>query len=603
MIRMLRSRFLWKLYAGYTALILVACAVIGLMIGQRVENDTQRELQRSLRAQAVFLREAATRYLKAPADPSFQQRVTDLSAEIGTRLTVIASDGTVIADSNEDPDSMENHGHRPEMEAARSSGEGTATRFSSTLRMRMMYLALPVRVDGELLGYVRTALPLAVVDERLQHQRWVIVLVAGLSALVALIVGLLLTWHSVKPIESMTQVADSMSRGDFQIRLPATRSDEIGELARALNRMARGCSERTETINADHNKLLAILSGIAEGVIAVNQAERVVHLNEAAFRLLGIRDGETLDKPVWEITHFREVREIVREVLRTQSEAERSVRVPRGSSDLFIKMHASPLRDGSGKLAGAVLVLHDVTKLRGLETVRREFVANASHELKTPITAIRGLVETLIDDREMAPAQADRFLRKIKSQSIRLSSIVTDLLALSRLEAERTEIERQDFDLRDVVLDTVKSFKALGDERHITLEAETPPDSVEFFGDEEGLCQAVSNLLDNALKYTPERGHIWVRLKQTDDQALIEVQDTGVGIEPKDQERIFERFYRVDKARSRELGGTGLGLSIVKHLCLAHGGSVTVESTSGVGSTFRILLPIKAHLSQTSTQS
>ncbi|MBN1517422.1 HAMP domain-containing protein [Candidatus Sumerlaeota bacterium] len=589
---MLRSGFFWKLYAGYSALILISCAIVGIMISQRVGNDVLAEIRQSLKAQAILLEEATIQGFAQADDAAWQVRIRALGAKIDARFTIIRADGVVIADSNENPAEMDNHADRSELHEAQAKGLGTAIRFSNTLRMNMMYLALPVQNEGRLLGYIRTALPLSAIDQRLNHIRSAVVLGAGLSALLALLLGLLVTRHFVQPLASMTTVAESMSCGDYDKRLPVSRKDEIGELARAFNRMAESCRERTDTIVADRNKLSAILSGMTEGVVAVNQDERVVHLNQAAAALLGATPKECLNEPIWQVTRMREVSEILGDTLRDKTDAQRSLRIATSSSDRLIEMHASPLHDGQGKVVGAVAVLHDVSELHRLETVRREFVANASHELKTPITAIRGLVETLIDDKELEPEQRDRFLEKIKDQSLRLSSIVTDLLTLSRLESDGNQSAKATFDLRDVVIASVKDFMLISEERGIALETQLPDVPLETMGDEEALCQVVSNLLDNALKYTPENGRVWARLERRDDYGVIEVQDTGIGIEPKDRNRIFERFYRVDKARSRELGGTGLGLSIVKHIALSHGGHVTVDSDPGMGSVFRVFIPL-----------
>ena len=589
---MLRSRFLWQLFAGYAVLILLSSIVAGFMISRRVEQDALDDIRQSLEAQAVFLAESASPYLEDFADPLFQDQVRVLGQKVPARLTVIKADGKIVADSDEKPSQMDNHADRPEIIAARSNGIGTATRFSDTLGMRMMYLALAVRSQGQLAGYVRTALPLSAIDKRLNQLRSAIGLGAGLSAIVALLLGLFLTNHFVKPLSSMISVADSMSRGDYGKRLPETRNDEIGELGKALNRMAQSCSDRTDTINADRNKLSAILSGMAEGVVAVSQDDRVVHMNEAAGKLLGANPEECINKPIWQVTHVREVSEILGDTLRDGKDFQKNLRIATPSLDKFIELHASPLHDGQGNLIGAVAVLHDLSELHRLEMVRREFVANASHELKTPITAIRGLVETLIDDKDLDLSKRDSFLNRIKDQSMRLSSVVSDLLNLSRLESESNELEDHHLDLRRVIVDSVKTFAAIGEERGITLETQVPQSPVKIKGDEEAISQVLSNLLDNALKYTSRGGQIWARLEVQGDDAVISVQDTGIGIEPRDQDRIFERFYRVDKARSRELGGTGLGLSIVKHIAITHNGRVTVDSIPGTGSTFRVFLPL-----------
>jgi two-component system phosphate regulon sensor histidine kinase PhoR len=255
-------------------------------------------------------------------------------------------------------------------------------------------------------------------------------------------------------------------------------------------------------------------------------------------------------------------------------------------------MRSSPLLDGDGSVTGSVVVLHDISELLRLETVRKDFVANVSHELKTPIAAIRALVETLLDDAETELSLRIRFLGKIRAQSFRLSSIVTDLLALSRLESGGGPGEFAILDLRDSVLGAVKAFQLAGEESGLQIESLIPDSPVRILGDEEALGQMMRNLLDNAVKYTPEGGEIWVQLREEDNMAVVEVRDTGIGIDAAEQERIFERFYRVDKARSRELGGTGLGLSIVKHIARTHKGEITVASSLKKGSSFVVCLPL-----------
>jgi two-component system phosphate regulon sensor histidine kinase PhoR len=279
--------------------------------------------------------------------------------------------------------------------------------------------------------------------------------------------------------------------------------------------------------------------------------------------------------------------------MRNGSEQNREVRLPAERRDRVLLLQASPLRDAAGELSGAVLVLHDVTELRHLEEVRRDFVANVSHEVKTPLTAIRGMVETILEDPSMDEPTRNRFLERVRSQAGRLSALVTDLLTLSRVERREEAPEKGTLDLRGPVRESFEQQTSEGEDKGLSMEIETPDSPVPVFGDMEALRQAVDNLLSNAVRYTPSEGRIWVRLRTEGEFAVVEVQDTGIGIEPRHQERVFERFYRVDKARSRELGGTGLGLSIVKHITIAHEGSVSLESAPGQGSTFRIRLPLR----------
>ncbi|VAX23040.1 Phosphate regulon sensor protein PhoR (SphS), partial [hydrothermal vent metagenome] len=399
------------------------------------------------------------------------------------------------------------------------------------------------------------------------------------------------------PLSSITEVAELIADGDYSKRLPLTGKDEIGKLAQAFNRMAESSQLRMESIDTDRNNLLAVLSGMIEGVIAVDKQERVVHINEAAEGILGIAAASSVGKPLWEAPWLADVCQTISGTLKNASETTKELRIPGSPADRIVEIQSSPIRDSEGNLAGAVVVLHDISELERLETMRRDFIANVSHELKTPITAIRGLVETLIGDRLMEPEKHERFLHKISNQSMRLSSIVTDLLTISRLESGKS-LERKLFDLRRAVVTTVRLLTATGENRGVKIEIDIPNDPVSIVGDEESLCEAVNNLLDNGLKYSREGGDVFVRLYKKEETVVIEVEDAGAGIEKRDQRRIFERFYRVDKARSRELGGTGLGLSIVKHIAISHGGSVSVESAPGQGSTFRIVLPFSPDLIQ-----
>ncbi|MFQ5505610.1 MAG: ATP-binding protein [Planctomycetota bacterium] len=589
---MLQSRLLWKLYAGYVVLILLATTILGLLVGRQIEQGTLDEIRDSLRARAALLCGAAAPSLGDRSDATLQARVRQLGSEIHTRLTVIRPDGRVLADSEEDPSRMDDHSNRPEILAAGSEGFGTAIRFSNTVGTRMMYVALPVRSTERLLGTVRASFPLSAIDERLAHLWAVVTLGAGVAALAALILGFFMARGFAAPLASMTEVAESMSRGDYGQELPVTGKDELGKLAMALNRMARSSRERMETITTEHNKLLAILAGMVEGVVAVDDEERVLHLNRVAASILRAAPEPRIGRKVWEVSRVPELCEALARTLENGTETRRELRLVGHPRDRLVEMHAAPLRNSEGQLAGAVAVLHDVTQLERLERIRRDFVGNVSHELKTPITAIRGLIETLLDDRAMDPGRRERFLARIAEQSLRLSSLVTDLLALSRLESEDSALERASLDLRAPVEAAAQALLPAAEERGIRVEVRTPDTPLGVRGDAEALRQVATNLLDNALKYSSRGGRVWLRLVEDGGQAVLEVEDSGIGIERRHRERIFERFYRVDKARSRELGGTGLGLSIVKHLVLAHRGDVSVESEPGKGSCFRVRIPL-----------
>lgn len=589
---MLRTRLFWKLYAGYALSILVAVTTVGLLLGRRVAADARSETQHSLLMQAHLLRYIARPLLRDTTGSDLQNRVLTLRNDMNTRLTVILSNGTVLADTDEDPAIMDNHRSRPEILAARAEGVGTATRFSRTVATTMMYVALSVEDDAGLTGFVRVALPLTVISRKLAAVRIAVVLGAVVAAAVALLVGLVLARRIVAPLTSMTAASEAIARGSYEKRVASTSDDEVGRLASAFNRMAAELEERLNTITEDRTKLLTILGGMVEGVIAVDNDQKVVHLNSAAGRILNAAPSECIGRPIWEITPVRKVTESVDRSLREAKDVSDELRLPGDDLDRVVELRAAPLQSGQGGLVGAVLVLHEVTELRRLETVRQDFVANVSHELKTPITAVRGLIDTVVEDGSMPAATRERFLQKAKDQSMRLSLLVTDLLTLARLESAGGVLEVEPLDVRSSIETSIQNLRASAEARGIELRGDVPSLPVRINGDAEVLELVVNNLLDNALKYTPRGGRVWVRLDTDDGVALLEVEDTGIGIAKEHHSRIFERFYRIDKARSRELGGTGLGLSIVKHVCRVLGGSISVESEIGTGSTFRVRFPL-----------
>ena len=588
---MLRSQFFWKLYASYAVLVLLGVIIVGALVSRRIARETVRETEQTLFVNAGLLGELMRGSLSEESIGDLQRRLVALGTETDTRFTVIRADGIVIADSEKDPATMDNHANRPEVVAARGASRGVSTRFSRSVVANLMYVALPVRDGGELLGFARAAVPLTAVRERTAALQRTVALGGALAALVALLIGLFVAQRVTRPLTSITAAAEALARGETATPVETALNDEVGTVARAFNRMSGELQRRVRTTDEDRSKLLTILSGMVEGVVAVDRDQRIVHLNTAAARILGVGPSPAVGRPVWEVSRVRRVAEAIEETLRESREVAAEFDLEVGPQQRIVGLHGAPLRNGQQELVGAVLVLHDVTELRRLETVRRDFVANVSHELKTPITAIRGLIDTIVDHREMPPETKAQFLDKIQNQSRRLSLLVTDLLTLARLESAEKLLEAERVDLRGVARRAVDNFRGDAERLSVRLEAEVPDTPVDVWGDGEALELMVNNLLDNALKYTPEGGQVWVRLRADEDGADLEVQDTGIGIAAEHHDRVFERFYRVDKARSRELGGTGLGLSIVRHISKIHRGTVTLESAPAAGSTFRVRLP------------
>lgn len=590
---MLRSRFLWKIYACYVALILLTTATVGFLVSHRISRTTLEATQNELKSQALFLRVISENSLQGITHPSLEHQVIALGKQLGTRLTVIRANGEVIADSDEDPAVMDNHADRPEILATQSGKTEPMRRYSETLQTMMIYLALPVQTEGRLYGYVRTSLSLTEIDNRLREIRDIVILGAFLATIVALCLGFIVTRKITAPLISVTSVAESISKGEYEKKVQVTSQDEIGDLARALNAMTEQLSQRMDTIIQDRNKVLAILGSMSDGLVSVDDADRIIHMNLVAGKIFGVPPEESLGKKILEVTRLNALSEALDQAIQNRTTVRSESTLLGQHQDQVIEMEMSPLQDSEGNPAGAVIVLNDVTELRRLESVRRDFVSNVSHELKTPTTAISGLIETLLDDKKMPMETQSHFLKRIREQTKRLSTLINDLLTLARLEsAQQNLFGSQPLDLRDPLLTSLQSMQSIGEEKEINIETVLPDAPVIVLGDEEAIRQLINNLLDNALKYTPREGQVWIRLGTEDDSALIQVEDTGIGIEPIHRERIFERFYRVDKARSRELGGTGLGLSIVKHICLSHGGKVSLQSQLGKGSTFLVSLPL-----------
>jgi two-component system phosphate regulon sensor histidine kinase PhoR len=468
----------------------------------------------------------------------------------------------------------------------------------------MSYLARRVDSDRGILGFVRVSIPLQDIEQKTTHLWWLILLGAASSSLAALVIGFYFAKRFTDPLRDMTEIAGAISQGDYQRRISVSHKDELGTLAEALNSMARSSAERLMEITTERNRLAKILSSMVEGVIAIDSDRRVIHANHAAINLLatvprGSHTGNmnmTSSDLAWEDIRVPAIIEAVDNAFDSGEVVMVQMHRAEIHNDQVVDIHVSPLMDENRAVTGAVLVLNDVSELANLERVRRDFVANASHELKTPITAIRGLTETMLDDPSMDDETRLRFVERISAQSMRLSVLVTDLLAISRLEADQAEQKHDLIDMQELVKRSVSAAKAACVEKQLELSLD-PDDTISDMkamtvGDMQSLSQMVDNLLDNAVKYTPSGGQVSVRLTASDHQIQLQVSDTGIGIDNLARQRIFERFYRVDKARSRDLGGTGLGLSIVKNIAEQHGGAVQLESELGVGSTFTVTLPL-----------
>ncbi len=586
---MLSSRFLWQIWATIGGIVAVNTLVFGFIMTTQLSADARNTIHNSLHRQLTILRPMFIPYLRAGQTIN-GSTLDELTLGLESRITVIDKDGTVLADNRETPAVMDNHARRPEIVGARAHTVGNSERYSSTLARRMMYVALRVQDGDEPLGFIRLAVPIEVIDTQLARLQSRIFMSAAAITVISLLVGLFLARHITRPIVEMTNVAGEIARGRYELRLPINREDEIGELSLALNALASGTEVRIQDLTSSRNELAAILAGLTEGVIAIKPDGQVVHINNAAKTMLRIDPDSPDHKGLRGMGYPSEIVQAVETCLAEQVRLSLSVQVGNATLDVSVAPQGEP---DDQRTVGAIVVLQDITEFLHLEKVRSDFVANASHELKTPISAIRGLVETILDDQAMEPDVQDRFLGRIRIQAIRLDNIVQDLIRLSRFDShQRPAMNTTMVDLGWVLRQVYQSRLDDAADAGVELILELPNEHVTVEGESTALDQMVVNLVDNAIKYSGGEGRVSLRLGRQGAMALIEVEDGGIGIPEEEQQRIFERFYRVDRGRSRQLGGTGLGLSIVKHIARSHHGEVTLTSEIGKGSTFSVRIPL-----------
>ena len=588
---MARRRLIWQIFPAYVVVVVLALVVISAYTSRSVRAFYEGQTRERLEAYARLMGPEVRAFLETTPDTTaidaFCKRMGRVS---DTRVTVILPDGVVLGDTYEDPATMDAHDTRPEVVAARDQGVGMSQRHSDTLDERLMYVAVAVPTDGRDLGFIRVAQLMTAIDDALTSIFYEVIVGCVMVALF----GALLSWgvarRITRPLEALRHGADRFARGEFQQRLPVPDSEEIAGLAEALNQMAEQLEERIRTIVDQGNEQQAVLSSMVESVLAVDTNQHILSINNAAARLLEVDLDSAVGRTLRSVVRNSALQDFVVRALEADGPVEDElVFNTRTQGEQTLQVHGTALRRAAGREAGVVIVLNDITRLRRLEQVRRDFVANVSHELKTPITTIKGFVETLLDG-PVEPKDSERFLGIVLSQADRLNAIIEDLLVLSRVEQEKADnlLDRGPIDA--VVRSAVQLCAPRADSRNVTV-------NVRLTGAAEGrinpvlLEQAVVNLIDNAVKYSDEGSTVDVSTALEAEEIRIQVTDHGCGIAAEHQPRIFERFYRVDKSRSRELGGTGLGLAIVKHIAQTHGGSIDVKSRLGEGSTFTLRLP------------
>jgi len=593
----MRLALQWKVLVGYLAVAGIGLGVAGWLALDVFESRDMEHVEAGLTAESRL----AAELFAAPlgrAQPDIQEidMLADrLGEAIKARVTVIASDGKVLGDSYESGDAllrMENHLSRPEVRDALTAGVGLSVRLSSTVGIRMLNAAVPVRSpapDRRVLGLVRLSLPLTRIEEQHRALRNALTLALAVAFLLSFVLSFLVARSVTRPLAEMAEAANRMLGGQFHPRLRPRSRDEVSDLGHALNQMAASIEDKIESLKEDRAKMAATLIAMQEGVMVLAPDGTIRLFNPAMERMIGRYGAELTARSHWEVIRQPRLNEFIAQALAGGNGAATEIGLGPAPVRTF-QVYASSLAEGRDSRSGVVLVFHDITDLRRLEQVRKDFVANVSHELRTPLTAIKGYVEALRDDPKVDLQQRQRFLEIIETHADRLNLIITDLLLLSKIESGQIPMKQEPVELAPLFDRTLALLSHHINRKQHKIVLNVSPALPSVLGDEERLGQVFLNLLDNAIKYTPDQGTITIAAGEKEGTIEINIEDTGIGIPPKDLPRIFERFYRVDKARSRELGGTGLGLAIVKHLVEAHRGTVLVES-SGKGSRFTITLP------------
>jgi len=583
------SRLFWRLFLAYGALYVALSLSFVLLESQRHEAVFRNHARQRLHDTAVVLRSRIAGDLRTGSRDVLQQRIGALGQDTQLRLTIVAEDGEVIADSRKDPRLMENHRNRPELVAAASEGIGESVRTSSTFGIPMMYYAVDVRDQGKLVALVRVSVGGATLQQQIWEARRFLWLIAACVGLVAAPLSYFVVGRIVRPLGRITASARAIAAGDYDHPVRVHSRDEIGDLGAAFRRMQEELTSRIKQLQDYAERLAAVLGGMVEGVLAVDSGKRVLLANDACRSLLGIPSSDVVGLPLSDVTRNLDIHLAVSEAMDVQVPVEREA-VASGPPRRTLHLLATCLPgEPSG---GCVVVLHDVTDLRRLENMRRDFVANVSHELKTPLASIKAYAETLRLGAVNDPEHNAEFVMRIEEQAQRLNQLIVDLLHLSRVESGKQAFEFTSVSVAEAVERTARQHAEVAATNDVLLEIDSRCEDAVVWADRQGVRTLLDNLVDNAIKYTAPGGRVRVKWRTAQQRVVLEVEDTGIGIAEEDQQRIFERFYRIDKARSRQLGGTGLGLAIVKHLAQAFGGDVGLASQPGAGSTFRVRLPL-----------
>lgn len=585
---------LWmKIGVSFISLFFIVIVCIGFVSGEFIRTTYIENKEKELQDDARILIESSR--LEDSTDlqgdgAALQKQLMPFNKKVDARITVINKNGKVLADTKKDPAKLENHANRPEVRAILKSGEdlGVATHRSHTLGYGMLYVAVPILHNDQITGVVRVSVSLDSVEKAV-FQLWEnLAIVFGVAIIIIALISLWIARRVTKPVQEIIEVSENLAQHRYNSRIRGRASGELQNLAISVNALAESLESQMQAIKQNEQRLTAVLQNLVSGVMLINNDKMVIMTNKMMYELLDT--PSIAGKYYYEVIKSFALTQLVEAAIQTKSlqREEITLYFPK---EMTLDANVSPILTDQGEITGLILLLHDITQIKHLENVRTEFVTNVSHELKTPVTALKGFAETLLDGAMYDEALLKKFLGIMKDESDRLHRLILDILALSRIEQHALPINQEVVDIYQTITEAAQTVTESAKQKNIDLVLPHAAKPLPIETDNDKLKQIIINLVSNAVAYTPENGTVKVDVEESTHEVLFTVADNGIGIPAKEIERVFERFYRVDKARSRHSGGTGLGLSIVKHLTEQLGGRIEVASVEGEGTTFSIHLP------------
>jgi two-component system, OmpR family, phosphate regulon sensor histidine kinase PhoR len=577
----------WKIIVPIILLIILCLGCFGWYTVNTVRNTEISHLRSTLQSEAILVADISLPYFTEPGNNNLDKIAKTNGEAINSRITIIALDGTVLGDSWEDPKTLENHAARQEViEALSSTGVGQSIRYSSTTRQDMMYVAVPISVQGKTVGVARVSLPLISVNSIVSSDIWTIVWAVIIVTILIILTAALITYRIIRPVRRVTGAIENVASGKMDQQIEIQSEDELGRLSYAFNKMASNIKDTLTAVSDERSKLSSVLSGITDGVVMVDSGEKILLANPAAELIFNFAEKNVIGQPLIEIIFNYEIEQLFKKSISSSQKQIASIDTSLGQ---FLRVIAVPLK--TDKISGGLLIFQDLTEMRSLQTMRREFVGNVSHELRTPLAGIKAIVETLQDGAiEDRPAARD-FLNKMNFEVDKMTQMVTELIELTRIETGKAKLNMEYLDLNSIIAEVISRLTPQAQRKDITITTSIKEKAPLVQADRERMQQVISNIIHNAVKFTPQNGTILVETDYSPTGFSVFIKDSGIGISKEDLPHIFERFFKADKSRSQS--GSGLGLAIAKHIVQEHGGKIWVESQEGKGTTFGIDIPLR----------